>query len=393
MNSMKKGPVVMKKNRFCRPIVIVACLGFTFLVASPMAADAPSDCKALRPVPVNFAPGAKYADETRRFQGIPGIERAPNGRLWATWYAGGNGEGPENYMLLTTSGDDGKTWSKPKLVIDPPGNVRAFDPCLWLDPDGRLWSFWAQAISHVSGRVGTWAIVTDNADAETPNWSEPRRLCDGIMMNKPVVLDSGGWLLPTALWGRNNGDMVVGSTDKGDSFKLIGTANVPAAHRNCDEPMIVQRKDGSLWMLVRTNYGIGQSISTDGGKNWSECKPSSIQHPVARFFIRRLKSGKLLLVKHGPLDKRTGRSHLTAYLSDDEGKTWRGGLLLDERSGVSYPDAVQSPEGKIYLIYDYSRTGAKQILMAVFTEEAVAQGAANSKCRFRQLVNQATGTK
>lgn len=46
--------------------------------------------------------------------------------------------------------------------------------------------------------------------------------------------------------------------------------------------------------------------------------------------------------KHGPLDTRTSRSHLTAYLSKDDGTTWTGGLMLDERRGVSYPDGQQT---------------------------------------------------
>jgi hypothetical protein len=69
---------------------------------------------ALTPVRPNFSPGREYADDTRLFQGIPGLERAPNGRLWAVWYAGGPDEpteGPGNYVVIVTSKDDGKTWS------------------------------------------------------------------------------------------------------------------------------------------------------------------------------------------------------------------------------------------------------------------------------------------
>ena len=47
---------------------------------------------ALKAPKVNTAPGAAYGDDTRLFQGIPGIERAANGRLWALWYAGGPDE-------------------------------------------------------------------------------------------------------------------------------------------------------------------------------------------------------------------------------------------------------------------------------------------------------------
>ncbi len=67
------------------------------------------------------------------------------------------------------------------------------------------------------------------------------------------------------------------------------------------------------------------------------------------------------------------RSHLTAYLSHDEGETWSDGLLLDERAGVSYPDGAQTADGAIQIIYDRDRQGAKEILLAVFTEEEVLE--------------------
>jgi hypothetical protein len=352
-----------------------------------------ADDVAKRPPPVNFQPGPEYADNVRMFQGIPGIERAANGRLWATWYGGGVGEDHNNYVMLVTSADDGKTWSKLKLVVDPDrqGPCRAFDPCLWHDPKGRLWLSWAQR--HVSTQL--WAIVTDDSTSENPKWSEPRPIQPGIMMNKPTVLSTGAWLLPVANWGIEGSSGVVCSTDSGVTWQKIGAANIPKkTDRNCDEHMIVERRDGSLWMLVRTHYGIGQSFSTDQGRTWTDVAPGTIQHTVSRFFIRRLASGKLLLVKHNAIDQRGGRSRLTAFLSADDGKTWQGGLMLDERSGVSYPDAVESPEGVVYLIYDYSRVGAKQIFMATFTEADVAAGKCVSPAaRLRVVVNQATGVR
>jgi len=311
---------------------------------------------------------------------------------------------------LSTSGDDGNTWPGVALVIDPPGIVRAFDPCLWRDPEGRLWLFWAQGVTHWDGRAGVWTINTREPDQEHPVWSKPRRIGDGIMMNKPTVTRSGAWLLPAAIWAMPfnkvpdpkyvidnaaiTGSWVIVSTDAGKTFAPLGRSNVEG--RACDEHMIIERSDGSLWMLVRTKYGIGESFSADGGKTWSEGRPSkTVTHidSAARFFVRRLASGKLLLVKHAPPGNH-GRSHLTAYLSSDDGNTWRGGLLLDERSGVSYPDGVQAPDGRIYIVYDYSRRDAKEILMAVFREEDVlAQKTVDEHTRLRVLVNKATGVK
>jgi hypothetical protein len=378
-----------------------------FLDAQPVSQD-----PALDPAPVIVPPGPEYADATRLFQGIPGIERSRKGRLWAVWYAGGDNEGPENYVVVVTSGDGGRSWSKPKLVVDPRWLVRAYDPCLWTDPKGRLWLFWAQAAVKWDGRGGVWAIMTANPDSPDPKWSAPRRIADGVMMNKPTVARDGRWLLPVGGWRnikpnlspgkmfdlaphtpesltrtiphRDSG--VVESSDGGRTFRFLGEARVPDAQ--FDESMIVQRRDESLWMLVRTTYGIGQSESRDGGRTWSP-GTKYLDHVVTRYFIRRLRSGRLLLVRHLPPSGKA-RSHLTAQLSGDEGATWGGSLSIDERNSVSYPDGVQAKDGTIYLIYDRERTKAREILMATFTEQDVAQGRGVSpKARFRVVVNKA----
>jgi len=345
---------------------------------------------------INLAPGPEYGDEARMFQGIPGLERAPSGRLWAAWYGGGVTEDRHNYVLLVTSGDDGRRWSGPKLVIDPdgPGPLRAFDPCLWHDPLGRLWLFWAQGLGEpLEEGHRLWAVTTRNSDREKPTWSEPRYIAPGVMMNKPLVLSSGEWLLPVARWHSEGSAGVYVSSDEGATWEMRGQASIPSpADRNCDEHMLVERRDGSLWMLVRTMYGIGESISTDRGHTWTDVRPFSLRHATTRFFIRRLRSGRLLLVKHGPLQHRTPRCNLTAYLSDNDGRTWFGGLLIDERLGVSYPDGVQAPDGALYLIYDFDRQGAKEILMCTLEEEDIVQGAFESpRAAGRILVNKALG--
>ena len=350
----------------------------------------------LRPPQVITLPGPEYADDERRFQGIPGIERAGSGRLWATWYGGGITEDRYNCVMLATSADRGDTWSGLKLVIDPDGDgpVRAADPCLWHDPAGRMWLFWLQGYEgQADGRSGVWAMVAEQSDDEDPTWSGPVRMCDGVMLNKPIVLSSGAWLLAVARWYQEGSAGIYRTVDEGSTWSLTGRANIPdGSHRSPDEHMVVERSDGSLWMLVRTKYGIGESSSSDGGSTWSPVAPSGIENPTSRFFVRRLSSGSLLLVKNGPISERYGRSHLTAFRSADEGQTWSGGLLLDERERVSYPDGVQAPDGTVYVIHDRDRHGAKEILMARFTEEDVVQGRCVSEgAALRRCVNKARG--
>ena len=377
-----------------QPIVTI----LTILLLAALTADTALAAEAAELAPPRQVGPAlvEHAVTNRAFQGIPSLAVTPGGRLWANWYAGVTpGEDHNNYVTLSTSGDGGATW-KEVLVIDPDGGgpVRAFDPELWVSPDGRLFIFWAQMEKgRRESQHGVWCLETGEPEAAQPKWSAPRRIADGVMMCKPLTLASGEWVLPVSLWrAHDDSAQLLVSTDQGKTWTQRGACNVPVGDRGFDEHLFVERRDGSLWLLVRTKYGIGESISTDHGKTWPELKPSAILHPASRFFIRRLASGNLLLVKHGPLDAKTGRSHLTAFISTDDGRKWGGGLLLDERAGVSYPDGQQAADGIIRIIYDYSRTGDRHILMAAFREEDAAAGKAVSNAvRLRQLVSAASG--
>lgn len=384
----------------------LCCLVFAALACpwSLFAEPAPTSA-GLEAVPLTTDPGAAYADAARPFQGIPGVERAPSGRLWATWYGGGKDEGPDNYVMLATSADGGLTWSPVRYLIDPPGRTRAFDPGLWLDPKGRLWWSYAQSYGNWDNRGGVWVRVADDPDSDHPHWSEPRRISDGVKINKPIVLRDGAWIFPVALWRRAPhldlpSSYALVSRDEGATFELRGGAHT--ADVVYDEPMVVQRKDDSLWMLIRTRHGIAESISHDEGASWTPGVLTVIPHIGSRFFLRRLQSGRLLLVKHNPpldvtwhggpqaLDVPLQRSRLTAYLSADDGKTWKGGLVIDERTNISYPDGTQAPDGTIDLIYDRGRKAEREILLARFTEDDVLAGAWKSPAaRQRLVVNRA----
>lgn len=413
---------------------------------------------ALQPPRVLTDFGPDHGKSSRGAQGVPAIERSAQGRLWAAWYAGRSQRGVESsssYCVLATSGDDGQSWSE-KLVIQPRRFVHTYDPCLWMDPQRRLWFFWAQSAGVQDGRMGVWAMVTTDPDSErcelsgatngsgrlhpsgssnkpptaddseTPKWSQPRRIANGVMLNKPTVLKNGDWLLPVGLWrdntnvpnvkfdaeelapytiemlthdlGDERGSNVYRSTDQGKSFERIGQVRIPGTR--VDEHMIVERGDGSLWMLLRNTGGIAQSVSTDGGRTWSH---GSLYLPGRkfankRFFIRRLNSGALLMVRNNSPDGK--RSHMTAFVSDDDGATWKGGLLLDERES-SYPDGIQAKDGTLFIIYDHQRytlnragkRGVGSVQMAVFSEEDVRAGKpVTDKVRLHHVVTQLQDT-
>jgi hypothetical protein len=196
------------------------------------------------------------------------------------------------------------------------------------------------------------------------------------------------------VWKADNSIKVYASTDHGTTFSLRGTANVPdPAKRGPDEPMIVEREDGSLWMMVRMQ-GMAETISRDGGKTWTPVEKIAIRHCASRFFLRRLQSGALLLVKHGGIEEKVGRAKLMAFISDDDGQSWQGGLMLDERDDVTYPDGVQAKDGTIHIIYDHQRTPLGEVLMATFREEDVrAAEIVSPKASLKQAIDRLPDTK
>lgn len=342
-------------------------------------------------------PGDKQSLRLRHHQGIPGIEVTPSGRLFAVWYANDiAGEGPGNYAVLAVSDDHGLSWREIQTVAPDAADIRVFDPVLWFDPRGRLWWCWSQSFSSgigdvYDGRAGVWAVYCEDTEATLPQWSTPRRIADGVMMNKPTVVSDGSWVFPTAMWScypektpeelrsLNRSNFSV-TRDEGKTFSLLPGPDVP--QRSFDEHMLIERRNGAWWTLVRTKYGIGQSISNDHGRTWSPGVDSGLCGPDSRFAIRRLRSGRLLLVNNQPvavalpgetlLDKP--RVNLSAWLSDDDGASWYGRLLMDGRCEVSYPDLTESPDGFIYVIYDHKRTELGQIVLSRFTEADVSAG-------------------
>ncbi|MBK1439077.1 exo-alpha-sialidase [Parapedobacter sp. ISTM3] len=341
---------------------------------------------------VNTNPLPTYGYDRLDYGMTIGIERTPNGRIWACWVGGGDNE--DAFFVLNTSDDNGQTWSEPRVVIDPHDPSlsdarRTIVGNLWTDPQGNLWLFFDQSMTYFDGRAGLWYTVCENPDSDEPRWSAPKRLWHGCALNKPVVLSDGTWMLPVSLWDRGKikdevykrafpeldtfrmANVFV-SNDRGQTWQRRGGVRFPKP--KFDEHQVIERRDGTLWMTARTGDGIWQSVSSDKGRTWS-APQRYMPHISSRHFIRRLQSGRLLMVRHGALDERTAfRSKLIAYLSEDDGKSWKGGLMIDERRGVSYPDGFQASDGTIYIAYDRNRELDGEILMARFTEADILEG-------------------
>lgn len=340
---------------------------------------------------------AKYSVKTLDYGMTLGIEKTPCGRIWNCFIGGG--DNADAYLLINWSDNGGKKWTDVKFVVDPHDNSLPFKRRtivgqLWTDPDGRLWLFMDQAMTYFDGRSANWCAVCENPDADEPVWSEPRYIGFGCTLNKPTVMSTGEWVLPVSLWVRSRinvakeagweqspfteahheldslrGAHCFVSEDKGHTWEDRSFVCFPSP--SFDEHIFIELEDGRWWMTARTGEGICQSFSSDRGRTWTAPEHYSA-HVNSRHFITRLQSGDLLIVRHGMPDKKLkGRSHLRAFISDDDGKTWKGCLLLDERSGISYPTGFQDKDGYIYISYDYERTKCGELYMAKFREEDI----------------------
>ena len=340
--------------------------------------------KAEIPVPaarILFETSEEFSLQNRLWQGCPTLECTPGGSLYGGWYSGGTREPSlHNYNILYRSPDGGFTFpEKPVLILgsNPAADKVVIDIQLWCDPSGKLWVFWVERScllpKNAPGHLHCFALRCENPDAETKDliWSDVQFIGEGFLRCKPTVLSDGRWILPAYDW-KSDRYAWIESADQGRTFtRKQGPVKVDSIF---DETMFYEylpENGRCLKLLARTHQGyIAQSLSADGGATWTPCS-SFLPAPGSRFFIRRLRSGRLLLIYN---DHPSNRTNLKALLSEDDGETWKGGLLLDDSGNISYPDAAELPDGSITVLYDHGRATFREILSARFTEQEILQG-------------------
>ena len=125
---------------------------------------------------------------------------------------------------------------------------------------------------------------------------------------------------------------------------------------------------------------------------YKEARADATTETYTRYY--RDRQGLVLIEKVSYESKSDFMDETKQRVSEDDGKTWRGGLMLDTRDEVSYPDGTEDENGRIRIIYDWQRFNAREILMASFTEEDVLAGMLVSEgSQLKQLVNRAEGPR
>ena len=319
--------------------------------------------------------------QNRKWQGTAsiGIDRYKN--LFVGWISGGDGEGNENYITLSLSKDNGQTWMHDKLVVcvKPADSTRLMDVSFFNDRFSNLYMAWSKKVEKKG--VKEWSVVwytklklnNDNTIEFTP----PRRIAEGSMLNKPCYSNITKKLyFPIAVWFWGDASIYEAQYDSLNKRNLVGFKKdgylpIPKAIKQIHEHMMVELSDSTFFAMVRTADGIYYSKSKDA-IIWDEVKKfTGIGSTTSsRFFLKKLQSGRLLLIANNS----TIRRNLRAFLSDDDGKTWKYSLMIDTRYWVSYPDAVEDQDGVLKVVYDFERKPTGTIYYLTFSENDILTG-------------------
>jgi len=257
--------------------------------------------------------------------------------------------------MISKSTDDGRTWSKPRTLLDTPYDDR--HPAIAELSNGTLV---CTLFTYPSQRTGSTEMdpskgprmaVVRSFDGGRTWETEPRRMPPVFTVDAtdgPVVeLPDGSILLAGEGKRPNSQRFVIGvfrSTDNGANWKLLAT--VKTDHDQY-EPSMLQLGEGRLVMITRPEGAI--CWSGDNGRTWTP--------PVTFGF--RIFAPTLLVLADGTLlchfgSYAKGHSGLRTIFSSDGGKSWVApaadhGFLIDRTYG--YSRSCLMPDGSAYLAY------------------------------------------
>lgn len=326
---------------------------------------------------------AQYLEGARKFGGCPSITQTKDGTLWLSVTSGGTSEDIYNYAALKKSTDGGLTWSEFVLVIDPDTPVRTSEPFVWCDPQGRLYFWWSQMFmipekGNSDGRMGVFMMWSDDCGK---TWTQPERKMHGFSNQNPIILSNGTMAMPVNIWNNNGNHSELNSlkkpslylsTDRGETWTLAGTAT-DCSNSWFWENSIMEKNDGTLEMYYRTvSAGVEKTVSIDGGKSWSAGVSAGISKTSARTAMIELKNGNWVFVSHDDEYANGARSHMSVWLSEDEGATKPYKLQIDNVGW--YPAIYEGNDGFLYIVYDRNRGNGGCAMMAKVTVEDIKAG-------------------
>ncbi|QDT01919.1 Carbohydrate acetyl esterase/feruloyl esterase precursor [Rubripirellula lacrimiformis] len=294
--------------------------------------------ESLVPVQV-FAPGE---GNPRNSEGD--FVRLADGQILFVYsrFESGVGDHSSATLVSRVSDDGGATWTDDDVtVVENEGGMNVMSVSLLRLADNRIALFYLRKNSLTDCRP----VVRFSSD-EAKTWSEPTEMIPEEQMgyyvlnnDRVIQLTSGRLVAPVSLHrtpGQENTDWLgqVGcyfSDDAGSSWQrstsLLSGTNADGVRVAAQEPGVVERRDGSLLMWIRSDQGTQyQSHSFDQGLTWSAMEPFALASPLSPASIERVPAtGDLMAVwnDHEFLSTASrARTPLSLAVSSDDGATW-----------------------------------------------------------------------
>ncbi|RFC45891.1 MAG: BNR repeat-like domain-containing protein [Verrucomicrobia bacterium] len=336
------------------------------------------------PVPAKLFEVKTISQEPSFYHGWPTVTRRENGELWVAYSGGRAGHiCPFGQVVSMTSKNDGKSWSRARVLQDGPMDERdcgiletargtllvstftsrAYEPLLEKAEKDGTWSseklaLWKATRDLLPPEVrqaqsGEWVLRSVNGGL---TWSNPI----ASLVNSPhgpIQLKDGRLLYAgKKLWTDDKSIGVCESLDDGQSWQWLATIPTrtgDAAARGYHELHVVEAADGTLVAQIRNHNPENaletlQTESNDGGKTWTE--PHSIGVWGMPSHLLRLRDGRLLMT-YG--HRRAPFGNL-ARVSADSGKTW-GEPVVIYKDGISgdlgYPSTVELADGTLLTVW------------------------------------------
>lgn len=250
-------------------------------------------------------------------------------------------------VLQQVSADDGKTWDPvaggeaawaTKVTQDLAGQLHA----VWLVPRG------SGSRPAVDRFIDIWYAKTAGSDHQ---WARAHRIWAGYVgaiEGRLTQLRSGRIILPFARWLPEekrgaphgcNASTVIYTDDGGATWQESAARLMSLCPENYNgdpvgavEPVVIELKDGRVWMLLRTQAGVLYESFSEDGVEWSPAQPTGFISSTGPAELARLSDGRIVLfwnmaempTRHKGKGVYGGRDALHAAISSDEGKTWRG---------------------------------------------------------------------
>ena len=274
------------------------------------------------------------------------------------------------------STDEGRTWSSTPLFAEAKKFNVSNERALLRTREGVIISAWMNGAERQAPKRWGWG----DADVDWKAFVLPTYTCrstdEGKTWETPVLLSTpwcgcihsmiqmksgrivlvGQEIIPqwrhaTVMWASDD----LGKTwQRGDVLDYgVGAHD----HAGSIEGSVVERKDGSLYLLLRTESGfLWQATSRDGLK-WEGLKQTQIASVTCCPQLARLSDGRIALLwnappRHDPKNG-TSRVELSLAFSDDETATWSRPVIVAANyvpgGRVSYPYLYGRKPGELWI--------------------------------------------